>query len=125
MGDSILQQLASTIMSMVTAANGTCANQIALYRNDYLYFAQSSSAQEFGVVVHNLKPSIAIIGCGAHLDDIGDMKNTWYRLTPQFQQAFSSFPEMKIAWVTQAPGHQHCMHFATPQPYTTVTERPA
>lgn len=124
MGDSLGQQLASTVMSMVTAANGTCANQITLYRSDYLYFTQGYNSREFGVIVPELRPDIVMINAGAHLRDIGDIKNTWHQLTPQFEKVKAAVPGIQIAWVTQPPGHLHCMHFSTPQKYTTVTERP-
>lgn len=120
-GDSIMQQLASTIMSMVTASDGHCADQIILSRSNYIYF---ESPVRLDHMVDIIRPNITIFHSGAHMRDIGDMKTLWHWLKPQISRIRNTTSYNQLAWVTQAPGHQHCMHFQQPRPFKFASTRP-
>lgn len=47
-GDSTMMQAASTVMSMTTAAGGHCADQLAYYRNDFLWHRHRDASETIG-----------------------------------------------------------------------------
>lgn len=118
-GDSLTQQTAITLMSMISANGGPCANQIAFGRSNFLYFQQKSDESQLEVLVKAVKPDIVIMNSGAHLEDDGDIRTvihltniTVNKLRADFVSANLTAPS--FYWSTQLGGHYYCMFHKKP-----------
>lgn len=114
MGDSTMQQTASTIMSMITRGGGTCADQIFLYRNDWVSF-EYLEWQNMQTVALQYRPDILVINSGAHMRDMGDIKYVWKQLEDQLGVVRRQLPDLKVVWKTMNPSHMHCSGVQEPQ----------
>jgi hypothetical protein len=75
LGDSAMQQAATTLMSMVVAGGGSCAPQLTCYRSDFLF----PSLEYCATMRH---PNVTIFNAGAHMRDIGGTSHVWDKITP-------------------------------------------
>lgn len=115
-GDSTMQQIATTLLSMTATTGGKCGTQIAMGRSDYLAFTLKGHK---GVPenVNFVKPDICIMNAGAHQHDMGDIWDIWGKLEAQWARIHASSPHTKFIWKTQSPAHIGCDE--QNKPYTT------
>jgi GDSL/SGNH-like Acyl-Esterase family found in Pmr5 and Cas1p len=114
MGDSSMQQTASTLMSMIVAGNGTCGPRVIFARSDHVIFGFKGHHNYPGIV-DTVDPNITIVTAGAHIDDTGDIdtilngiqKHNHFRATKN-----KTVPS--VIWKTQNPGHQNCHAYTEP-----------
>ncbi len=119
-GDSTMQQTASTLMSMVTASGGKCANQIANGRSNYLLYSARKTDTVFNFV-NQINPDICIMAAGAWLHDFGDMQDIWQNLMAGFPAMRQAHPKTKFVWKTQNPGHHGCENYHEPVKTPIIT----
>lgn len=110
LGDSTMQQTASTLMSMVSANGGQCGEQIKYGRTDFL-FGFGTGNHELPNFIEKVEPDLLILTAGAHIHDTGDL----YHIFNSFSEYITKRNErgMKIPstiiWKTQNPGHLNCL----------------
>lgn len=108
-GDSTNRQTSSTLMAMVTAGNGSCAEQIFSSRSDNLVSLANGSKDLLGLIkAHDIPPDIVVISAGAHFRSIIDYENNWLGIRQQLERIHETYPNLKIIWKTQNPGHVEC-----------------
>jgi hypothetical protein len=113
-GDSSMQQTASTLMSMVQAGNGTCAPRIVFGRSDHVIFGFKGH-HNYANLVDAEHPNITVVTAGPHIDDKGDIdailngvfKHLHFRRSKNL-----SVPS--VIWKTQNPGHLECHRHTVP-----------
>lgn len=114
MGDSTMQETASTIMSMISANKGTCAPQLFFSRSDFVGF-KARGHSSIQTIVAELQPSIAIITFGAHLEDKGDFVDISNRIDSFLQSRIASNLSVPtMVWKTQNPPHLGCEEILDP-----------
>ena len=76
-GDSTMEQSASTLMAMIQSGQGGCAEQIKACRNDYLYFGIKQGELSLKPYYQLFHPDIVVLTFGAHAKDDGDVWTVW------------------------------------------------
>ncbi len=115
-GDSTMQQSASTVMSMIQNDKGGCAHQLLAAETYHLTFGvngESSWVQHYEA--H--RPDMTIMTVGAHLHDMGDMHAIWNQLEGQLKEVRAKYGQhIKMYWKTQNAGHANCQAYHKPVP---------
>ena len=108
-GDSTMEQTATTLMNMIRHNNGGCAHQIRLCRTDFLvsvtHPGKELNAMEY---IELYKPSIAIFNYGAHGHIMSDIESTWKSFVPMLKRIKKLFPNIQLVWKSQNTGHLFC-----------------
>jgi hypothetical protein len=107
-----MEQVAVTLMSMITVGKGGCANQVMLGRSNFLSFT-SLVDSNFNQLVSANKPDICILNVGAHLEDMGDLWNIFGSIKPGLLN-FRSTLNTTFVWKTMSPGHPNCDKATSP-----------
>jgi hypothetical protein len=100
----------STIWSTVT-----CSRQIFMYRNDYLAYTlkgRDSMIKTMLKLPH--RADIVIFSAGAHFHDLGDLQYIWSILHTQLIDYHRQYPQVKLVWKSQNPGHLQCKQYTVP-----------
>lgn len=100
-GDSTMQQTASTLMSLIAEYGARCAPQVTSSRSDLL----SVERNNYDKYVRGQKPDICIVGVGAHLHDFGDVTSVWSAFRDKWNATVEVSPHTKFFFKTMNPGH--------------------
>eukprot|EP01038_Epipyxis_sp_PR26KG_P006861 gene6861-9396_t len=117
-GDSTMEQSASTLMSMIAVANDTCGTQIMFARCDTLIIDGYEGNQEsFDKTILKHQPDIVILTMGAWCHSLEQFQNGMTEIEKKIKElhhneALAKHP--KFIWKTQNPGHRQCMNFHNP-----------
>lgn len=76
-GDSLMHQVSTVLVNILTAHNATCINQIAHGKASHLFFGHNGPKTFHIHFRDNNGADICIVNAGAHLDDDGDMNTVW------------------------------------------------
>eukprot|EP00428_Durinskia_dybowskii_P062158 CAMPEP_0170364964 /NCGR_PEP_ID=MMETSP0117_2-20130122/5654_1 /TAXON_ID=400756 /ORGANISM="Durinskia baltica, Strain CSIRO CS-38" /LENGTH=248 /DNA_ID=CAMNT_0010619499 /DNA_START=353 /DNA_END=1096 /DNA_ORIENTATION=+ len=106
-GDSTMEQVTATLMSMITSGKGGCAEQVVYGRSVYLAFNHDKLDNNLRELVTALKPDICVINTGAHLGDLGDLYSILQTIKPYLLE-FRATQNVTFVWKTQSPGHPDC-----------------
>jgi hypothetical protein len=117
-GDSTTQQAAVTVINMLVAGNGTCAEQVQFKLCDTLTGKNYGVWERGGHWVDHLQSldvtdnSIIVLSTGPHIH---------YGFQTLLQEVVESAkllhiqkPNLTIVWKTQQPGHRNCSHAFEP-----------
>ena len=123
-GDSSMEQSASTLMAMIKSGEGGCADQIKACRSDYLYFGIKEGELSLKPYFHLFQPDIVVLTFGAHAQDDGDVWTVWSFLEPIIAEIRNDFPDTQFVWRSQNPGHVNCHAYSQPSDhYDSVEEQ--
>lgn len=101
-GDSTMQQTATTLMSLIAESGSQCAPQITSSRSDLLSVDGKNNYDKF---VIQQKPDICIVGVGAHLHDFYDFEAVWAAFDARWNNTVQQSPNTRFFFKTMNPGH--------------------
>ena len=90
-GDSLMHQLASTLMNVLKALNAPCLSQISYGKSSHLKYQASNPVagtrfngnQNIRLFFDtNIGADICLVNSGAHLQDDGDLYDIWENIQP-------------------------------------------
>jgi hypothetical protein len=116
-GDSTMEQTASTLMSMVAVWHQACSPQIKFARADSLYVNLFGVQEPFDVLIMQHQPDIVVLTVGAWCHSIDDFQNVLDEILIRTKTIHSDSRLKTIPtyiWKTQNPGHRSCQHFVNP-----------
>jgi hypothetical protein len=126
-GDSTQQQTASTLMSMISSGNSTCAPQITYGWSTHLVYSRfKNNLIDF---VERTDSDIVILTSGAHLKDMGDIWGIFMAIEADIKKLREKNIDRKFIWKTQNPAHIHCHLLDKPlkwnehSPYENETDK--
>ena len=110
MGDSALEQSATTLLAMIQAGRGGCAHQIVVCRTYFFTFGVKHTPKSWANFYHMYNPDIIIMNFGAHLTDHWDMHDTWSAFVGQRQEfVINQNKNVTFVWSTNnGGGHYDC-----------------
>lgn len=112
-GDSTMDQTATTLMSMIHASGGKCVHQLSQGRSDLLYVRTKYTFPIQDYLKNDT--DIVILTAGAHLNDEGDMWSVLENFKNMMKNGLAEkYPNIKWVWKTQNPGHVDCKQFTAP-----------
>lgn len=106
-GDSLMQQSAATLMSMVTKGGGHCSPQIKFGSTSHLVF-NTRGHESLDKLLAATLPDICILNVGAWFHDDGDMYSILETLKDKLPLYASISPKTKYVWKTMSRGHVGC-----------------
>lgn len=115
-GDSTMQQTASSLMNMIYHGRGGCSSQIALYHDNRLndIIPEANGTNIFSVI-GEFKPDIIVVNVGAHFHSIQEFELTLNgSLAKLFESTLNLKPSTKFIWKSQNPGHVDCSNIKLP-----------
>ena len=112
-GDSTMGQIATTLMSMIGSTHGPCASQVDYHRSYFLYMSVDGEV-DMREIVLRLRPNILILTVGAHLQDMGDIYDSWGKLTPIIRSIRKRLPHVQLMWKSSNPADDHCLTMNEP-----------
>jgi len=126
-GDSTMQQTASTLMSMITTGRAACAPQITYGWSTHLVYSRfKNNLKDF---IERSDADIVILTAGAHLKEIGDVWGIFMALEEDIRVLRLNKKNTQLIWKTQNPGHLNCHMLHKPlswnehSPYENDTDK--
>jgi hypothetical protein len=114
-GDSTMQQTASTLMSMVAVGGGECGPQITFGRSDFVGFS-ARQQHSFPELCDRYNPQIAIIALGAHIADEGDFYDMHRRVITHLEtRTARGLARPRVIFKSVNPPHLSCSQFTAPE----------
>lgn len=120
-GDSTMQQTASTLMSLIAQSGGECAPQITSSCSDLL---SADARHNYDTYVTQQKPDICIVGVGAHLHDFLDLGIVWTEFRNKWNKTVELSPHTKFYYKTMNPGHSSHNFTTTPDEFWYPAPQP-
>ena len=101
-------------MSMVSVHGGDCGPSLLFGRSDFVGFA-ARQQHSFANLVAAHSPDIAIIGLGAHIEDLGDFYDMHRRVTSYLKDRQASNQTVpQVIFKTINSPHLSCNNYDTP-----------
>ena len=122
-GDSTLEQSASTLMNLLIAQGGKCLHQIMMGHTNQMYNEHDFRDWNQHILVQ--KVDIAMIGFGAHFHDMASFNHVWERIATDYKVLQKNHTNnVKLIFKLQNPPHANCEKYTEPileQPYIDPT----
>eukprot|EP01036_Dinobryon_divergens_P023309 gene23309-31639_t len=121
-GDSLMHQLASTLINILKARGAPCLDQITFGVSSHLKYEANNPRHGVRFDANqnmrlffdqNSGADICLINAGAHLSDGGDLYDIWETISPWIKE-FRATYNTTFVWVSQSYGHLHCETFKEP-----------